>query len=351
MLIGIEHTTELSYSGLISETVMELRMAPRQESGQQRLSFDLAVGPTCQIRSYFDWLGNTVHAFSINGLHKSVKIVASSVVQTHHQHSRSGSLPDRWPPSNLPDYTLLDFLKLESPIGDCPELDRVVGEIKPRESARQLDVAMEVMRYVSDEFQYEKGVTSVSTTVEEVLTHRRGVCQDFAQVMVGILRKLAIPCRYVSGFIHAGNRGYRGATQTHAWCEAYFPSAGWVGFDPTNNCPAGENFVKMAVGTNYRDVPPHKGVYRGSARETMSVSVITRELRELTNRLVGERTGSLEVPVFNFAGRGPVGGWILDEQVQQQQQQQQCGTLMMSPARPAPRAVNPASAGRACDPA
>ena len=307
MLIGIEHTTELSYSGLISETVMELRMAPRQESGQQRLSFDLAVGPGCQIRSYFDWLGNTVHAFSINGLHKNVKIVASSVVQTHRPHLKFGELADIWPPTHLPDYTLIDFLKLETPISDCPELQKVADSIRPKAEALQLDVAMEVLHFVSSEFQYEKGVTSVGTTVEDVLAHRRGVCQDFAHLMTGILRKLQIPSRYVSGFIHAGDRGYRGATQTHAWCEAFFPSAGWVGFDPTNNCLAGENFVKMAVGNNYRDVPPHKGVYRGSARETMSVSVMTRELHELTSRLVGERTGGLDVPVFNFAGRGPVG--------------------------------------------
>lgn len=323
MLIGIEHTTELSYSGLISETVMELRMAPRQEAIQQRLSFDLAVGPTCQIRSYFDWLGNTVHAFSVNGLHKSVKIVASSVVQTSHRHPKTHGAVDQWPMVGLPDYTLLDFLKLEDPIGDCEALNQIAKEVKPREQAPLLDVAHAVMKFISDEFQYEKGVTGVSTTVEEVLNYRRGVCQDFAQVMVGILRKLGIPARYVSGFIHAGQRGYRGSAQTHAWAEAYFPSIGWIGFDPTNNCIAGENFVKMAVGGNYRDVPPHKGVYRGSARETMSVSVITRELQELTSRLVGERTGSLDVPVFNFSGRGPVGGWILDEQVQQQQQQQQ----------------------------
>ncbi len=323
MLIGIEHTTELRYSGLISETVMELRMAPRQEANQQRLSFDLAVGPTCLIRSYFDWLGNTVHAFSVNGLHKSVKIVASSVVQTGHRHLHSGGLSDPWPLVAIPDYTLLDFLKLDSPIGDCEALQRIANHIKPHGSAPMLDVANAVMKYIRDEFQYEKGVTGVSTTVEEVLAHRRGVCQDFAQVMVGVLRKLGIPARYVSGFIHAGDRGYRGTAQTHAWAEAYFPSTGWIGFDPTNNCIAGENFVKMAVGSNYRDVPPHKGVYRGSARETMSVAVTTRELHEVTNRLVGERTGSLDVPVFNFAGRGPVGGWILDEQVQQQQQQQQ----------------------------
>jgi len=323
MLIGIEHTTELGYTGLISETVMELRMAPRQEAAQQRLSFDLAVGPTCQIRSYFDWLGNTVHAFSVNGLHKSVKIVASSVVQTSHRQPQSTGVSDQWPLASLPDYALLDFLKLETPIGDCEALDRTARELKPREPMSMLDVARAVMKFINDEFQYEKGVTSVSTTVEEVLAHRRGVCQDFAQVMVGILRKLGIPARYVSGFIHAGQRGYRGSAQTHAWAEAHFPSVGWIGFDPTNNCIAGENFVKMAVGCNYRDVPPHKGVYRGSARETMSVSVITCELHELTSRLVGERTGSLDVPVFNFAGRGPVGGWILDEQVQQQQQQQQ----------------------------
>src|SRR6476660_4870733 len=118
MLLRLTHTTELAYTDLISESVMELRMAPLQESDQHRLSFQLAIGPATTALSYFDWLGNTVHTFTVNGFHKQIRIVATSVVQTEStQRTNIEELPDTWPlDAKDYDYTCYDYLQYGGPV-------------------------------------------------------------------------------------------------------------------------------------------------------------------------------------------------------------------------------------------
>ncbi len=320
MLLKTTHVTELDYSGLIAETVMELRMAPRQEQRQHRLSFDLSVGPPSAIRNYFDWLGNTVHTFSINGLHRRIKIIAVSVVDTARRTVELPAIADRWPLESGLDYTLFDFLQLQDPVADCAELDALAKQMTPAAGSPLHELVLGIVGMIGRDFRYEQGITTATSTIADVLKHGGGVCQDFTHLMIALLRKLGVPARYVSGFIYAGHRGYRGASQSHAWVEVFFPSIGWIGFDPTNGCATGENFVKIAVGRHYRDVPPHRGVYRSNAKETMKVEVNTEELAEVSNRLVGERVLSLDVPVLNGNISGQYALGMLDEQVQQQQQ-------------------------------
>jgi transglutaminase-like putative cysteine protease len=154
-----------------------------------------------------------------------------------------------------------------------------------------------------------------------MLTTGGGVCQDFAHLMVGLARALKIPARYVSGFIHPDADRFRGFTQTHAWCELLFPSAGWIGFDPTNRCVIGGNFVKVGVGRDYRDVAPNRGQYTGNAKETIDVLVQSEELNNIPPELAAERVQSLEVPIFaaGYAGHRE----LVNQQIEHQQQQQQ----------------------------
>jgi transglutaminase-like putative cysteine protease len=132
-------------------------------------------------------------------------------------------------------------------------------------------------------------------------------------------RALGIPARYVSGLIHPGNEAFRGFTQTHAWCELLFPSAGWVGFDPTNNCIVGSNFVKVAVGRDYRDVPPNKGRWQGTGpvKETIDVTVNSTELETMPPELAAEKVLSLGIPTY------PTGGAIHREMAEHQIEVQQ----------------------------
>jgi transglutaminase-like putative cysteine protease len=134
---------------------------------------------------------------------------------------------------------------------------------------------------VYDRFEYVTEVTGVGTTVPEILAHKTGVCQDFAHVLIALCRALAIPARYVSGYIvrdATSAAPTRGAGASHAWVEAFTPTHGWRGFDPTNDLVASEHHVKMAVGRDYRDVPPTQGTFRGIAEETLGVEVVTRVL-------------------------------------------------------------------------
>jgi transglutaminase-like putative cysteine protease len=321
MLLKTTHFTDLTYTGLISESVMELRMAPRQEQDQHRLSFTLAVGPASPAFSYFDWLGNTVHWFTVNPFHRQIRIVATSVVETDRPRPEPQRFKDTWPvPPDAYDYAVYDYLQFGGPILDSPALRELAGILSPQQGHSLGELALAMMHLIADRFSYQKGITTSASTLVEVLEKRSGVCQDFAHLMVAIARLLKIPARYVSGLVHPDGERFRGFTQTHAWCELLFPSAGWVGFDPTNNCLVGPNFVKVAIGRDYHDVPPNKGQYTGNAKESIEVTVNTEPLKEIPPELAAERVQSLPVPIF--PGGPSVHGDFVNQQQEQQQQQQ-----------------------------
>jgi transglutaminase-like putative cysteine protease len=322
MLLRINHETRLTYSELISETVMELRMCPRQEQDQHRLSFELSIGPSASVSSYFDWLGNTVHAFTINAFHKELRITAASVVETERLASDPLLANDRWP-LKLEDYSLYDYLHFGGPIVDCPALRDLAASLELRAGDPCGRVAGRILQALTDKFTYQQGITTAASPITDVLQHGRGVCQDFTHLMIALARACGIPARYVSGFLHGSRDAYRGTSQSHAWCELLFPSMGWVGFDPTNNCAAGENFVKLAVGRHYADVPPHRGLYKGEAKESMDVSVGSEELPTVPAHLAAERVRSLPVPTYGGWREMNAAALRLAQEVQLQQQQQQ----------------------------
>ena len=234
MLLKITHTTDLTYSDAISESVMELRMVPaRSRPAPPELQ------PRHRARhadvSYFDWLGNTVHAFTINAFHNRSALSRPAWWKPSRSHQNPPS--DVWPVTmTAADYAILDFLQFDGPVVDSPSLRELVEQIAPREAAASGELAMRIIGLLGDRFAYQKGVTTAASPITEMLEHGGGVCQDFTHLMIGIARAMKIPARYVSGFLHPEAGRFRGYTQTHAWCELYFPSRGWIGFDPANSC-------------------------------------------------------------------------------------------------------------------
>jgi transglutaminase-like putative cysteine protease len=310
MLLKIIHKTDLRYSDFISESIMELRMVPRQEQDQHRLSFDLAIGPPTTVSSYFDWLGNTVHSFS----------VATSVVETDRPRKEPERFRDTWPvPPEAYDYSTYDFLQFGGPIVDCPQLHELSKILTAHEGISLGELAIGMFHLIDDKFTYKKGITNAASPITEMLATGYGVCQDFTHLMIALARSLKIPARYVSGFIHPDAERYRGYTQTHAWCELLFPSAGWVGFDAANHCVVGGNFVKVAVGRDFRDVPPNRGVYRGNATETIDVAVHSEELHSIPPELAAERMQSLELPAY-ATGAAALREYANQQEIAQQQQ-------------------------------
>src|SRR6184192_2291304 len=186
MLLKIIHTTDLSYSDLISESVMELRMVPRQEQDQHRLSFNLAIGPAATPSIYFDWLGNMVHAFTINAFHKQIKMVATSVVETERAGGDAQRLTDPWPVALAAEhYSMYDFVQFGGPVVDSPLLRNAVQQLDPREGMPLGELAQRMLDLIEQKYLYKKGVTNAASPITEMLQHGSGVCQDFTHLMIG----------------------------------------------------------------------------------------------------------------------------------------------------------------------
>jgi transglutaminase-like putative cysteine protease len=171
-----------------------------------------------------------------------------------------------------------DYLGPSALVPADAELSFLAAQFRPSSPDDAFTAVQSMMEMVYSKFEYVPEVTTVSTTVSELLAHPRGVCQDFAHVLIGLCRATGIAARYVSGYIVADTRRARetrGVAASHAWVEAFTPTYGWRGFDPTNNLVASEYHVKMAIGRDYADVAPTRGTYRGQATEGLSVAVQT----------------------------------------------------------------------------
>jgi transglutaminase-like putative cysteine protease len=269
MKLEIVHETKYRYTGPIAETVMEVRLRPMDGNGQRCLEFDLDVSSGIEPRSYRDGYGNNVHYFNLVRPHARLYVTSRSVVET-------GLELDAEPGEDL----VLDFLRFRSPVKDVLGVRELAARhpIADPGSAQNVERALdELTLAISREFAYDRKVTNVYSAVDEVLALRAGVCQDFAHLFIAVARAMGVPARYVSGYIHdARGRGVTGAS--HAWGEAWVPGKGWVGYDATHPVRAGANHVRIAVGRDYGDAAPTRGIYVGSATGTMNVRVRTRRL-------------------------------------------------------------------------
>ncbi len=269
MRLAIVHQTRYRYTGPIAETVMEVRLRPMDGNGQSCLEFDLDVSSGIETREYRDGYGNNVHYFNLVRPHTRLSVISRSVVET-------GLDTDADPGEDL----VLDFLRYRSPVKDVPGVRELASRhpIADPESGAAVERALdELTLTISREFTYDRKVTNVYSAVDDVLALRAGVCQDFAHLFIAVARAMGVPARYVSGYIHdARGRGVTGAS--HAWAEAWVPSTGWIGYDATHPIRAGANHVRLAVGRDYGDAAPTRGVYVGSAVGTMDVRVRTRQL-------------------------------------------------------------------------
>jgi transglutaminase-like putative cysteine protease len=138
-----------------------------------------------------------------------------------------------------------------------------------------LQLLYELNSALYESFDYVPKSTKVDSPIDDAIRSQHGVCQDFAHIMIALVRTLHIPCRYVSGYLHRRTQDHDRSTDgaTHAWVEAFLPQLGWVGFDPTNNLVAGDRHIRTAIGRDYSDVPPTKGVFRGETASELSVAV------------------------------------------------------------------------------
>jgi transglutaminase-like putative cysteine protease len=317
MILEVQHETQLAYTEPVTESTTELRMEPASDADQTCHTFHASVRPAAEVFRYQDGFGNHVHHFNLLAAHHHVRLLAASVVETHPRPRDPRSSEAAYPlaPERL-DLGVHDFVQCCGPVRHTPRLDPLLGALRPHPGARLADLALRTARYIHEHFTYAPDVTLASSPIDDVLEKGKGVCQDFTHLMIAVLRSFGVPARYVSGYIHRPNKD----SQSHAWCEVWLPGLGWLGIDPTNDCLAGDHFVKVAVGRDFSDVPPNKGVYRGRAQESMLVRVETRTLERLPSLSWQEQLPPLHVPLTAIVTPG-TGGRYEDESQQQQQQQ------------------------------
>jgi len=270
----VEHETIYQYPRPVTESYTVVHLQPRTNLRQYCTGYHLDVAPSARVFSYVDRFGNDVQHFAVIPEHTELRIVARSRVVSLPANgngpTRGVRAADLEADPQVPE--LAEFR------GTTPyvRVDDAVVELAGEIDAPADDLAaffLAAGSYLHRNFSYRPGVTDVRTTVADVIAARAGVCQDFAHVLIALARSRGIPARYASGYIFRGVAGALGADASHAWAEAYLPPFGWVGFDPTNERLVDDGFVLVALGRDYGDVSPTRGLYRGAEAATLSVAV------------------------------------------------------------------------------
>ena len=273
MTYKVVHRTEYQYDAVVSASYGEAHLHPRETSSQQCYVSTLAIDPYPEsYRERRDFYGNRAAFFSIREPHQRLVVTATSEVDVGDRSGRVASVGGRrW--ESVRDATRVDpspegraahqFVLASPVVSTVPAAAEYAAVSFP--PGRALVEAMEDFAHrLHEEFEFAPGVTTVSTTIEEVMARRAGVCQDFAHLAIAGLRSLGLATRYVSGYLETepppGLPRLVGADQSHAWVSVFVPDVGWVDLDPTNDQFANDRYVTVAWGRDYADVPPLKGV-------------------------------------------------------------------------------------------
>ncbi len=281
------HATEFRYDGPVSESYNEVRLRPIHDETQSCLSFRLVTTPASRGTSYRDIFGNWVHQFNILPEHHQLKIEAESVVLAHDVPAlpfsimKLSELDDR---REELEEEYLDFLVPTGYVPHLAQLDELIEAASRSSDGTISGFVQAASDLIHERFKYVKGATHVNSSIADSLSVGAGVCQDFAHLLLGVVRKRGLPARYVSGYLvpegaaspDAKLQEVIGGYASHAWAEVYLPGSGWMGLDPTLGKPLGLQHVRVAYGRDYGDVAPVRGVYKGHAGQRLSVDVRVR---------------------------------------------------------------------------
>jgi transglutaminase-like putative cysteine protease len=292
MIFAVSHITSYKYSEPAMEAYLEVRLSPPQRATQEILSHRIEfTPPTASASDYDDYFGNRATVYSMPLRHQHMKVASHLTVRTASsprpaaalaltvaearqvlRSARSAMFDYIQPTPNVPLGGLSipwakSLVREGDHLGDC--LERLNGKIQ-------------------QEFTYRSGSTDNETPLEAVWKTREGVCQDFAHIMLGVLRTAGLPCRYVCGYIDSeplcngdlGSNRLVGSLSTHAWIEVLVPGMKWVALDPTNNQWCGEQHIAVSTGRDYLDAAPVRGTFKGSASQIMKAHVTMRRIPE-----------------------------------------------------------------------
>jgi transglutaminase-like putative cysteine protease len=271
----IQHITTYRYEDAARDSANQIMLYPIRDNFQDVQLHTIQVTGSPLIHVHTDYFGNQVGTFTYAHPHHELVIDSRLMVLTRPRLLPEDNAPasDQWKELEQLKWKIefIDFLRLEN-FSALPEIATLIDDERSK-NCTPLQSAKYFNEYIYNNFEYQKGITTVETTVDEIWKLRSGVCQDFAHMLLVMLRLLNIPARYVSGYICPNKNGMRGEGATHAWVEAYIPFYGWLGLDPTNNCIVNETHVRLAVGKSFLDCSPVKVTYRGTSGHTLDVIV------------------------------------------------------------------------------
>jgi transglutaminase-like putative cysteine protease len=291
MRYKIEHVTRYAYSSPVGLSFQVAHLRPRDDEEQTCLSSELRVDPAPErIDPGQDYFGNELARFELVSPHKSLSITATSEVAV----KRTPDIPaksETWEKVRQhfaetlwgqdADSAAAEFLFPSPMVPHSPAL-REYASTSFAPGAPVIEAALDLMTRIHEEFEFDPTATHVTTSVETVLDIRRGVCQDFAHLMIGCLRALGLPARYVSGYLLTepppGQPRLIGADASHAWVALYVPEYGWLALDPTNNMVPGDKHIMLAWGRDFGDVSPLRGVILGGGGHEVDVGVTVTPL-------------------------------------------------------------------------
>jgi len=270
----IHHITKYEYDRPVKESINEVKIFPCNDDKQEVLSQQLVVTNNPDIQYFEDYWGNKTGLFSLLPPHKTLIIESKLKIRTTASSQINFNFHTGFDELAAAIKGNLQLLELSSAehIKSQHEIQEIAAKIFSAEKSIAA-VVEHCSEYIYKYFKYIKGITTIESTLDDILAHKSGVCQDFAHLMLQVLRTLKIPSRYVSGYICPNKNGMRGEGATHAWVEAYIPGNGWAGIDPTNNVWVTNSHIKLAVGRHFNDCTPIKGTFKGPARQQLSIHV------------------------------------------------------------------------------
>lgn len=288
MLLHVIHETRYDYAPSVKTAQHMAHLKPAHNAQQQLLSHRIEISPTpAQHSEAIDVYGNTRTFFSLQSRHDKLKVVAESMVQTSapavpRSEMAWEEVRERLRYHRGAAYDPAAEFVFPSPY--VPRHPEFLAYARPSFTTDRplMDAATELMERIHSDFEYETEATDVSTPALEALAMRKGVCQDFAHIMLACLRSLGLPARYVSGYLLTepppGQARLVGSDASHAWVSLYVPgesaaTGAWTDLDPTNNRAPGEDYVTVARGRDYSDLSPVRGVLHGGANHKLHVAV------------------------------------------------------------------------------
>jgi transglutaminase-like putative cysteine protease len=271
----IQHVTRYIYEDMVRDSANQVMLYPITNEYQAVRQHILTISGNPTVNVHEDYYGNKVGTFTYAQPHREMTIHSQLTVETHEKKLPADDIAADLQWQALKDLRFdtdfIDFRQVER-FSAITDIEKIVEDERCK-NCTPLESAEHFNKYVYDNFTYKKGITTVETTIGEIWDIKSGVCQDFAHILLVLLRLVGIPSRYVSGYICPNKSGLRGEGATHAWVEAYLPNYGWLGLDPTNNCIVNEKHVVLAVGKDFSDCSPVKGTYRGTSDHTLEVGV------------------------------------------------------------------------------